>query len=87
MAFMRFLSAIFSNINKALVSCPCRGEGGRGENRRKLETGLVTKSRLVSAESQHGHDGNRDGDRMRFTQVLHQSPRQLPHHVCLWALL
>lgn len=22
-AFMRFLSVIFSNINKALVSCPC----------------------------------------------------------------
>lgn len=25
-AFMRFLSVIFSNINKALVSCPCGGK-------------------------------------------------------------
>lgn len=30
-AFMRFLSVIFSNINKALVSCPCGGK-----NRRKI---------------------------------------------------
>lgn len=44
-AFMRFLSVIFSNINKALVSCPCRRRKRRRFNQ------LTIKSCFPSPET------------------------------------